>query len=335
MRNKSKYSLVAIVVILAVFVGYHFYAAAQAEQKINTLIEEQTATAGSVSVQYSALDVTPFSGKVQFQDVTIIFGNHIERAKELTVDLSYLDVLGIYIGGMEFGLRHMNSADAFLLNPSYVNKSSLGEIAADSLKLQFNGQALDGIRAAIVDTAFSENQELRVNGTGLRFQLPQSFVTNFKAQTFDYTGSIPAGENSFGEEGTHNLVMDSLTVAPAASFQDSYGFFIKGFGYATDAIPFQSASVSSTPQPQPGVLEITSQLKSELALTSVEGMLTLREPLGASPIEQATITVSDFSPSFQKVLANIEKLFSISLPRNDDEIYIRLKGTLGNPVVAQ
>ncbi|MCW9708540.1 hypothetical protein [Fodinibius salsisoli] len=335
MSNKSKYSFVAIVLILVAILGYHYYAASQAEQQIRALIEEQTAEAGSISVQYSDLDVTPFTGKVRFQDLTIIFGNHIERAKELTVDLSYLDVLGIYIGGTEYGLEHMHSADAFLSNPSYVNKESLRQVAADSLQIRFNGQALDGIRAAITDTVFTENQKLHLNGRRLRLQLPKTSVTNFKAQTFNYTGSIPAGEDSFWEEGTHEVSMDSLTVTPAVSFQNSYGFFIQGFGYATDAIPFQSAGFSSTPQPQPGVLQFTSNLKSELALVSAEGLLTLREPLGNSPLEETTVTVSDFSPSFQKVLANIEKLLSISLPRKDNGIFIRLRGTLSNPVTAQ
>lgn len=335
MRNKSKYTLIAIVLILVAITGYHFYAAAQAEEQIQFLIEEQASKAGSISVQYSSLDVTPFTSKVQFRDVTIVFGNHIERAKELTVDLAYLDVLGIYIRGTEYGLEHLHSAYALLVKPSYVNKSNLRQISADSLHLRFNGQALDGIRAAIVDTAFSKNQQLQIDGTGLSLQLPQTSVPRFRAQTFNYTGSISAGKNSFWEEGSHEVTMDSLAITPAESFQNNYGFFLQGFGYATDSVPFRSASFSSAPQPQPGVLQITSDLKSELALVSAKGEVTLHQPLGTSSLDQTTITISEFSPSFKKVLENIEKLLSISLPRQNDGIVIQVGGTLSNPMITQ
>ena len=335
MNKKGKYWLVGFIILALTLTAYHFYAASQAEQQIAQLIEQQTAQTGSISVQYSDIDVTPFTGKVIFTDVTIILGNHIERAKQLTVDLAYLDVLKFYLGGTNYALEHLYQAKALLVKPSYVNKSTLQQISADSLHMDFQGEMRDAIRAAVGDTAFGHDQQITAKGSNLNLQLPKTLITKFKAQQFNYTGAVTAGNKKFWQQGTHSLSMDSLTWTPLKSFQETYGFFLQGFGYKTDGIPFHSLSFRSNPQPQPNTFQVHSELKSELALISADGSVKLQEPMGSSKLEGAKITITDFSPSFKRVLANIEKLLSISLPRNDQGIVIQVEGTVANPKIAQ
>ncbi|SMO66758.1 hypothetical protein [Fodinibius sediminis] len=331
---KQRYLLLGLILAIALITGYHYYAASQAEEQIVRLIEEQTGQDPSISVKHSSVEVTPFTGKVILHDVTIILGNHIERTEQLTVDLSYLDVLKFYLGGTAYALEHLYQAEAQLLRPSYVNKSNLQQVSADSLHLYFDGEALSGIRAAVSDTLFTKPQAIRAEGFGFRLQFPKTLVAGLRSQEFQYEGSVPAGKKSFWEHGSHTVTMDSLRWKPLEAFQSKYGFFIKGFGYATDAIPFHSARIKSSPHPQNGHLQLESELNSELALISARADIGLQQPYGASTLENATISISDFSPSFRRVLENIEQLLSISLPRNGEGILIRLEGTLAEPAIA-
>lgn len=334
--KKTNYYIIGLAVLAALIAGYHFYAANQAEDQIRVLIEEQTAGNSSISVKYSSVEVTPFTGKVIFRDLTVIQGDHIERAQQFTVDLNYFDVLTFYIGGTEYALEHLYRAEALLLKPSYVNKSNLQQISSDSLHIHFEGQALDGIRAAVTDTFFSERQTIQAEGSGLRYQLPETLVAGLEVNTFRYDGTIAGGEKFFWSEGRHEVVMDSLTWKPSEAFQSKYGFFVKGFGYTTDAIPFQSARFQSSPQPQSDMLLVKSELESELALISVNGDVRPQQPLGTSQLRNTSISLSNFSESFTRVLENIEQLLSISLPRNEESgITIPIKGTLSDPVLVQ
>lgn len=331
--KKTNYYLAGLLVVAAIVIGYHFYAAGQAEEQIILLIEEQTTGDHSISVKHSSVEVTPFTGKIIIRDLTIILGNHIERAGRFTVDLSYLDVLKFYLGGTEYALKHLNRAEALLLNPSYVNKSTLEQVSSDSLHIHFEGEALDGIRAAVTDTVFSRRQTIRAEGSRLRLQFPNTLVSGLQVKEFQYSGTVEAGDRLFWREGRHEVIMDSLSWKPFEAFQNKYGFFIKGFGYATDTIPFQSARFQSTPQSQSGMLQVQTQLKSELALISADGFIDLQQPLGRSALENATLSITDFSDSFSRVLENVEQLLSISLPRSEDGITIRIEGTISEPVI--
>src|SRR5699024_4885566 len=321
--------------LAVLIIGYHFYAASQAENQITQLIEQQTAQRGDISVQYSDIEVTPFTGKFIISDLTIIFGNHIERTKEITVDLAYLDVLNFYLGGTEYALKHLYEAEALLLKPSYINKANFHQLSSDSLHLHFSGQVLDAIRSAVSDTAFSHNQQIQARGSHLNLQVPQTLITGFKANHFTYSGSVDAGKKLFWQEGNQKITMDSLTWTPMPSFQENYRFIIQGFEYQPDAIPFQTAEFRASPAAGSDLMEIHAELKSELALVSADSKIELSQPTGTSRLQDARITVTDFSPSFKRVLENVEQLLSISLPRNEQGIVIPLKGTLANPQIGK
>jgi len=334
--KKLSYYIIGLLVLAVAVIGYHYYAASHTEEQIIQLIEEETAKSSAVSVTYSSVEVTPFDGEVSIRDLTIIRDNHIERTQRFSIDLSYIDVLKFYLGGTEYALKHLYHAEALLVKPSFVNKSNLQQLSSDSLHIYFEGQAFDAIRAAITDTSFSERQSIRAEGSGLRLQFPQTLIAGLNIEAFQYHGSVDAGNTYFWSEGRYEVTMDSLTWTPVETFQRKYGFFIKGFGYPTDAIPFQSAYYQSSPLPQSDMLRIESKLKSGLALVSVDGSLDPQQPLGASRLEETTISVSEFSDSFRQVLENIEQLLSISLPRNDNgNIFIPLEGTLSDPAITR
>ena len=322
--------------LAAAIIGYHFLAASQAEQQIDEAIQEQSGKTNTISVQYSNLDVAPFAADITISDLNIILGNHIERAQQLKLDLGYLDFLNIYFGGAAYGLDHLDEAVITAVSSSYTNKVALQEIKSDSLTIRYQGNALDGIQSAIKGTPFGADQSIEIQGRNLTFSVPRTSISKVIAQKLHYSGSVSKAKSNFWKEGSHTIRLDSLLWTPSESFQNKYSFFIKGFGYPTDAIPFRSAELHSNPVSQADdTLDIESAVKSELALLTGQGHIILKQPLQDSKFYNMKITLSDFSERFANVLSNIEQLLSISLPKSKEGITIQLQGSVENPEVTE
>ncbi|HKK46454.1 MAG TPA: hypothetical protein VJ964_13100 [Balneolaceae bacterium] len=335
MKLKKKHYFIGIIVLVCLILAYHFYAAYQAEQQIDTAIQEQTSKMKNISVQYSSINIAPFVGKVSIDDLTFILGNNIERAQKLQFRASYIDFLNIYIGGIKYGLQNLDRAQITLTRPSYVNQSNLEEVKADTLHITYNGNALDGLQSAINGIPFNSPQEIDAHSSGLIFQFPNTTLYKLTAKNFSYSGMIKSGMQNFWTNGTHQFGMDSLTWTPSQSFQDSYSFFIKGFGYDTDAIPFKSAHLNYEPASQPRTIHVESTIKSDLALVSGSGAIQLKKPFGQSKLENMGISITEFSQKFSRVIKNMEKLLSVSLNSDNQGITLKLDGTVANPHIVK
>lgn len=335
MANKKRYYLIGFFLLCAAIIGYHFLAAAQAEQQIDKAIQEQSAENEALSVQYSSIEVAPFAATITIRDLTLIFGKHIERAQNLKLDIHYLDFLNIYLGGVSYGLNRLDRADVTATRASYINRSGLEEIKLDTLNLVYTGNVLDGLKSAVNKTEFNRSHSIEAKSTGLKILFPQTTLSKIVAEEFRYFGSVPKGEQNFWINGQHEFAMDSLTWTPSKSFQNNYRFFIEGFGYSTDAIPFQSAQLHSQAKSQSDILEIESSVKSELALVSGSGLIELKKPFGDSELQNMRIRMNNFSDSFNTVLNNLERLLSISLPQSSDGITLKVEGTLSRPSVSK
>lgn len=335
MTNK-KYYLIGALVLAVAIIGYHFFAASQAEQQINEAIQKQTGKTNTISVQYSEIDVSPFSADITISDLNIFLGNHIERAQQIKLDLGYPDFLNIYFGGVEYGLEHLDEAIITAVSPSYTNKAQFQEIKFDSLTISYQGNAFDGIQSAVNGTPFRVNQSIEIQGSNITFSVPQTLLSKVRAQNLHYSGTISKARTNFWKEGRHNIRLDSLLWTPSVSFQNKYSFFIKGFGYPTDAIPFQSADLQANSASEAkDTLEIESTVKSELALLTGRGNVILKQPLQDSEFQNMTISLSNFSERFGNVLSNLEQLLSISLPKSKDGITIQLQGSIDNPRISK
>lgn len=331
--TRKKYYLIGSLLLVIILIGYHYYAASEAEQQIDETIQKAAAKNESLSAQYSSIEVAPFGAALSIRDLTIIFGDHVERTQHLQLDINYLDLLNIYIGGLTYGLDNLKKAEITAVKPSYINRSGLKEIKLDTLNISYRGNLLDGLTAAVNGTSFTNGQSIEAESSGLTIQLPNTTLSKLKAKEFRYSGNISAGQQHFWTNGNHQLAMDSLTWTPSESFQNTYRFFIEGFGYSSEAIPFQKAQLHSTPVPQSDVLKIESSVRSDLALFSGSGFVKLNNPIGNSALQKTKIRITDLSETFRNVLSNLERLLSVTLPRENEGITINISGTLAQPKV--
>ncbi|MEL7835190.1 hypothetical protein [Fodinibius sp. Rm-B-1B1-1] len=334
MKTKTYY-LIGILVFIIALIGYHFVAANQAEQQITKALQEYDEQEETISINYSDITITPFSADITIEDLAIIFGNHIERGKKLILDLGYWDFLNIYFGGAEYGLKQLEHAVITVATPSYTNRTDRNEIKSDSLTIAYRGNVLDGLRNAINQIPFQSNHSLEINSKNTTISLPNTFLIKATAKQLHYTGTISGSKTNFWTNGTHNIRLNSLVWTPPSSFQDRYSFFIKGFGYNTDAIPFEYAELNSQPATTGDTLNISTELKSELALFSVDGSIKNEQPFTKAQLYNTRLSLSQFSEQFANMLTNIERLLNISLPNKNGTITINLTGTILNPQIEE
>lgn len=329
---KKKYYLIGLFILFGLVINYHFYAASQAEQQLNKAIQKQAQQYGNISAQYSSINIAPFAANITIKDWTIIFNNHIQRANRLSFDISYLDVLNIYFGGLEYGLKNLTEMNLSAIRPSYTMASNLQEVKSDTLTLSYQGNPLDLIQQLADST--TQNHKIKATFSGFTTVLPGKSRSSIKARHLQYKVRITAGRRPSLLNASHQLTARDIVWSPKRSLQQQYSFIIKGLGYPTDAIPFKSFKISTAPAENSQLTSINGTLQSELALISASGLLQTYRPIGNSAFQDSKITITELSPSLQQTLQNIEQLFSFSLPRTGQGIELPLKGTLSDPSIS-
>jgi hypothetical protein len=330
---KKKYYLLGLLILAVLMFAYHFIAAYQAETQIDNLIKEYDARNDSLSIQYSSLEIAPFAATISIHDLNFILGDHIERAHHLQVDMRYLDFLRIYIGGLPYGLKNLDKAKLTLLSPSYVNRSSLEEIKSDTVVVNYTGNAWDGLQYAVRQKTVAYEHHFIAKCSGMTISLPDNPISKLSAEKFTYSGKIEAGQRSFWLKGTHHFELNSLLWTPTEAFQKKYSFFIKGFGYKPNAIPFKTAQLHVSSTSEQNQLTIKSNLKSDLAMLSASGQINLESPIEDSRFINTKISLIEPNETLKNVLGNIERLFSLTLPKthNGNTITLKITGTLASP----
>jgi len=332
----KKYYLIAIAVLLSGLFAYHFIAENRAEQQIQeAILEANQKPDARWTMQFSDIDISAFRGNIQFSDITFIQDQTIYRAKTAFFDLSYLDFLRIYVGGIRFGLQYLSEAKVSLSAPVYIDRKTLMEFKIDNLDITYTGDALDLILHFNSGSPLASSHKVEAFGPGLNLTLPGTTFSQLKSAKFAYRADIEAGNTSLIKSAAHQLELDSLTWTPSSEFQNTYSFFIKGFGYPTEAIPFESARLLAEPAPDTELVQINATLESELALMTASGYIRPDEPAANSEWQQMELKLTEFSESFGNVLTNIERLLSITLPKENGGIRLQLQGTFSSTSVSQ
>lgn len=330
----KKYYAIGIIILISGLFAYHFYAAGSAEENIDTSIQEiTTEIKGQLSVSYSSINVSPFSGDILFTDLNIIRNQDIRRARSLMFDFSYLDFLNISLFGAEYGLKRIRDGKVTLEQVSLTNRRSLTEIKVDSLALNYRGDLWELLIRGFRDTVRTvSSHNFDAAGTLFTFSRPGNFGI-MKADTLHFDNTFkhyPAGDSLAGSTS-----LLGITWTPPASFQDKYRFFIQGFGYKPEAIPFRKASATYTYESELDLLSMNEiNLQSELFSGSLSGDIEI-DPVTFpnSTIRDASLKIGNLSQQLQNFLSNAEKLFGVRIPMADDQISISITGTVDEPEI--
>lgn len=331
----KKYYFTGLLLILAGLFAYHFIAENQAEEQIETAIQEQfNKSFTRQSMQYSTIEVSSFRGDISLGDVTVIQDATIRRSSHILMDLSYWDFLKIYLMGLQYGLENLEQAQIRLLQPSQVNRETLAEVKFDTLHINYTGNAWDGILSIAHDSTFQTDHTLEVNGSSFRYTGPGSGPGAFKSNDFNLNLTFAKGSSLLLPGGSGSSELTTLTWSPPAGVQQNYSFFIKGLGFQPDSIPVRQAEFSWEMEPSLPRIELKrGKISTELCQIKLEGDLITGPSFKHTKINAATVSITDFSEQFARILDNVEKIFNISLPKQGDSIVFQIGGTLEKPFI--
>lgn len=330
----KKFYAIGTIILLSLLFAYHFYAAGSAEENIDTSIQEITGKIkGQLTVSYSAIEVSPFSGDILFTDLNIIRNQDIRRARSLQFDFSYLDFLNISLLGAEYGLKRIGEGKVMLKQVSITNRRSLTEIKVDSLSLNYRGDLWELLVRGFRDTVQTvSSHNFDAAGSKFTFSRPGNFGI-VKADTLLFDNTYK--HNPKGDSLVGNASLLGITWTPPASFQDRYRFFIQGFGYKTDGIPFQKASAEYSYESEINLLSLDKiDLQSELFSGSLSGDIEIDQAaFENSKIRDVSINFGNLSDQLKNFLSNAEKLFGVRIPMADNQISMSVTGTVDEPAI--
>jgi hypothetical protein len=329
----KKYSAIGLFFLLIGLFAYHFYAANNAELKLDESIKEIAADKKfGISVSYSSINVSPFSGDILFNDLNIIGNKEIRRAGFARFDLHYLDFLNFSLFGPEYGLKRIDAGKLELMDLSLTVRKSLAELKTDSLAIDYSGNLWKLLTLGLTDSPLQATHHFDASGTKLTLSRPE-YVGVVKADTLFFQAQIE--QNPGGRSFTGSTNLSDIIWTPTESFQEKYSFFLKGFGYQTHAIPFRKATAEYDFKLDTNALSIPMmKLHSELFTGSLSGDIGIvRDSLSKSAIDSLLIQFGDLSPKMQRFLSNAEKLFGIRIPMKENKLSMTLTGTIDNPKI--
>ena len=326
----KKYYFIAALVILAGLYSYHFLAAEKAEEQIDEAIQEQiNQQPDSLTIQYSKIDISPFSGNISFKDLNVIDSDYIERAQTLTFDLTYWDFLSIYFGGPEAGLNEDRLFRLVAENTSFLQRETLQETKIGHLEATYSGNLWKTIQNMAMEMPLQETQEIKFHASSLRYTQPESAIGSLKSDSLDATIQIIQNGNSFRSQTETKL--SAVTWTPPVDFQQQYEFFIKGFGFEPDSIPIEEANFSADFNSANRSITLNnSTISMSLAEIKLIGNGRWADTLSQTSIDTLTVRASKLSDQLQNILNNAEQLLGVRLPKEGDEIVIKLSGNLGS-----
>lgn len=326
-----KWAIPIFLILLLALWGYHFLAAGQAEQDIDEAIQEQAARSEEpVTIEYEAVEVKPFDGDVVFREANLVYRRNILRFHDLKLDLTYRDFLNIYWGGAEYGLEKLTEATIGLTDLSFVNRDSRMEISADSIHMRYSGNLMDGIRTLVTQnpSRFEHNYSIRAYAP--RYQHASSPAGSFRTDSLDWASHFPADTRDLLGRGNHNLDIYYIEWAPPATFSERYGFFMRGLGYETDSVPFDSLS-ANLEAINAGQKQLKLNLYTEPFDTESSGILRWNEQSWqSSEIVEYEIRLTNPTEQVQNLIGNAEQMFDFQLERRDGNPTLQVRGTLSD-----
>ncbi len=326
---KKRYFFYGLLVLLILFIAYNYYSADEAEENITKLIKEQVdEPRANISIQYSAVDVSPFAGNIRFEDVTVVQPETIRRVGSLTLDLTYFDFLKFNFGGIEYGLKHLSDAILILNEAAYINRQTRAEVSFNRLFIDYSGDLWDAVEGYFTAIPYDQSHTLTISGSNAVYWKPQSSAGTFTADSVYMHHTFTARKTPLTDE-ENSVYLSDIVWSPPESFQQKYAFFIQGFGLAADSVSFDEAGFSYFSNDER--IQITDGIIEMSLFTADFYGVVDKEPVTTfSPLY---VEISELSPQLVRVLQNLKQLFDLPIPLNGGEIQFRLRGPVTDPEI--
>jgi hypothetical protein len=322
---------IIILVLVAAFVAFNFYAANRAEKQVNRFVQMQVRSSPApISVKYSNINVPPFRGHINFSNIKFKNRNRTGHFGKMQIDLGYFNFFRFYIGRPISALKHASSVDIHVREGTYTNHSTKRTFSFDSVDIHQHGNLWDAMQIYLNKKAPRHKQQINATASGLYYSDDSLGVFKSDSARFHYITQKPTGKTS-----PKNLIQfKRITWLPPAYFQQQYAFFMKVLNLPADSIPVKNIGCSFSALNRKHIDVKNGQIETKPFTIKFHG--TIARTPADSTIRLAPINVSivNFSKELQNLLGSLG-FFNSKKTKNRQHISFQLVGPVGDIRIEQ
>lgn len=326
----KKYISIFILLIIAAFVAFNFYAAHRARKQINKFVQlEINSALVPVSVNYSKVKVPPFSGKINFSDVILKKSMTMIKIDRLQLQLGYFNFFRFYISKAKPALKHTSSADIHFKNLQYIDLKTHRKYFAHSLTIHQQGNLWDAVQSMLLKNPPHQTHVFDLTARQIGYKMPGDTLATLTSDSAYIHYIIPGKVN--GKHGVQDSILfKGITWILPASYQKTYGMFLKILGLSPDSAKVGKAGFSFSGLNRKRIKIKNGVFKTKPFTLHFEGLILKRKPLLASKLSPLTINVVRMSDQLKKLITSFGLMKKQDLNKQG-QLSFRLVGPIRSP----
>lgn len=175
----KKYISIFILLIIAAFVAFNFYAAHRARKQINKFVQLNINSAPvPISVNYSKVKVPAFSGKINFSDVTIKKSMEMIKIDHLQLRLGYFNFFRFYISKAKPALKHISSIDFHFTDLQYIDLRTHRKYFVHSLNIHQQGNLWDAVQSLLLKKSLRKRHTFNLTARQIGYKMPEDSLAS-------------------------------------------------------------------------------------------------------------------------------------------------------------
>jgi hypothetical protein len=325
----KKFISIFVILIVAAFVAFNFYAAHRAKKQINKFLQENLNSAMiPVSVHYSNVKTPPFTGKIKFSDVTFKSSSDIIKMDHLQLRLGYINLFRFYVSKTENALKHTSSADIVISHLKFVNNKIRQKYSVDSTTIHQHGNLWDAVMALLKKRFPRQKHSVELTAKQLQYKGGHRGFGTVKSDSA-YFHYIISGKNKDTTSVQDSIRFSGLTWLIPRAYQEQFGFFLKGLGLSPDSVNVAEAGLAFSSLHKEPVKIKNGVFKTDPLTLHFKGLIRKQIPWQVSKFNPLSIKVVHISNKLKSLLSGFG--FFEKQEQGKNHFTFRLVGPMNRP----
>jgi hypothetical protein len=324
----KKAALIIILVIVAAFVAFNFYAAHKASRELDHDIKMRLSASNTpVDVSYSKINITPFRANINFSDVKFRNKNQTAQLGYFQIDMNYIDFWRINISGLKKGMQHISSVKIHFKKGSYEDHLTNRKFSFAAANIKENGNLWSGLMALLKKGPWHQKHIFTGTASKLVYD-PGDSLGIFKVDSARVHYIIPKA-NQGNPQPRDSIRFSHITWITPAYFHQNYKPMFKILGLPADSIPVAYIGCSFSALNQKHIEIKGGRIKTKPFTIKFHGTIIRDSTWNTARLAPLKVSIINLAPKLKNLLKNLGFFGSKKLNQTKS-IAFRLVGPINN-----
>jgi hypothetical protein len=293
---------ITLLILVAAFVAFNFYAANRAEKQVRKFIKLQVHSSPvPISVQYSKINVPPFRGYINFSHIKFRNKERTGNFEHIQINLGYFSFFRFYIVTPEAALKHASSVDIHFQKGAYTNHRTAQTFSFDSVTIHQHGNLWNALQIYLNKQAPHHKQRIHATAIGLYYSDDSLGVFKSDTAHFHYIIQKPTAKSL----PRNSIQLKNITWTPPNHFQKKYAFFIKVLNFPLDSIPVKNIGCSFSDLNRQHINIEDGQIKTKPFTIKFHGSIIRNSTWSNAKLAPMNVSVVNFSNNLKNLLKSL------------------------------